>query len=174
VRTLALLLLTTPAYAEPLADAEVRLGYGMAMQSEKPKSPSEMSLETMPVAEKTMGTTPLTITAIASVRTSYEPPLAVYGGLVAELLGKTSAGAVAGIRLQSGRLRVSAGGVAIVAPSTLWGPSIAGGVCTNGAIRLCGDAQLTVFLGGADAHDDNGRWVITHAQLVGAVVIDAF
>lgn len=159
----ALLCTTTSALAdEPaLGEAEVRFGYGLALAKR-----GEMS---------TRRATPLTITAIGSVRTSYEPPLSVYGGLVVETIDRTSAGGVAGVRLQpdGGTWRLAVGGVAIVAPQTLFGPSASGGLCmkSSKSTRLCGDAQLTVYIGGDDLAEGQ---VVTHVQLVGSVVVDAF
>lgn len=147
------------ASAEPLGDAEVRLGYGVALAER-----GEMT---------TRRATPLTVAAIAGVRTSYEPPLSAYGGLIAETLDRTSVGGLAGVRLEGERFRASAGGVAIVAPRTLYGPMVTGGACTRAAssLRLCGDLQLTAYLGGTDLVDGH---VVTHVQLAIAMVIDAF
>ena len=162
VRSLLFLVLcTTTAAAEPLGEAEVRFGYGLSIAGRGEMTSRRAS--------------PLTITATGSVRTSYEPPLAVYGGLVVETLDRTSAGGVAGIRLQpqGAWWRLAAGGVAIVAPETLWGPSVSGGVCkrTSSSTRLCADAQLTAYFGGDDLAEGQ---VVTHVQLVGSVVVDAF
>jgi hypothetical protein len=159
MRSLALLLLASTAAAEPLGEAEVRLGYGVAVAGR-----GEMMSRT---------TSPLTVTAIAAVRTSYEPPLSAYGGLVVETLDRTTAGGVAGVRLDLGSLRLAAGGIAIVAPETLWGGTASGGACMRASAksRLCGDLQLTAFIGGDDLAEGQ---VVTHVQLVGAVVIDAF
>jgi hypothetical protein len=158
---LALVLCTTSATAEPLGEAEVRFGYGLALAKR-----GEMS---------TRKASPLTITATASVRTSYEPPLAVWGGLLIETIDRTSVGGVAGIRLQpeGAAWRLAAGGVAIVAPATLYGPTVSGGACmrSSKSTRLCLDAQLTAYLGGDDLADQQ---VVTHVQLAGSVVVDAF
>ena len=159
---LALLLCTTAAAAEPaLGEAEVRFGYGLALAKR-----GEMSVRRA---------SPLTITATGSVRTSYEPPLAVWGGLVVETIDRTSVGGVAGVRLQpeDAMWRLAVGGVAIVAPETLFGPSASGGLCMRSSktTHLCADAQLTAYLGGDDLADGQ---VVTHVQLVGSVVVDAF
>jgi hypothetical protein len=162
VRSLLPLVFTIPASAaaDPLADAELRIGYGVALAGR-----GEMT---------SARATPLTLAAIVAVRTTAQPPLAGYGGVVVETLDRTSVGATAGIRLapEGGRWRLAAGGVAVVAPATLWGPSAAGGVCTHAAsLLLCGDLQLTAFLGGSDLAEGQ---VVTHLQVVGAMVFDAF
>jgi hypothetical protein len=158
---LVLVLCTTSAAAEPLGEAEVRFGYGLALAKR-----GEMS---------SRRATPLTITATGSVRTSYDPPLAVYGGLIVETIDRTSVGGVAGIRLQpeGAAWRLAAGGVAIVAPATLFGPSASAGLCmrSSKSTRLCADGQLTAYLGGDDLAEGQ---VVTHVQLVGSVVVDAF
>lgn len=159
VSLLAVLALAAPAAAESLAEAELRFGYGISRAGT-----GEMT---------TTRATPLTLSATAAVAVAEQPRLVGFGGMVVETLDRTTAGATAGIRLKAGFLRFSGGGLAILAPETLWGATASGGVCRQAAerVELCGDLQLTAFLAGSDLANER---VVTQAQAVLGIVIEAF
>lgn len=148
------------ADADPLWQAEVRAGYGIAMGG------SGEWLSQRP--------TPLTIAAIARFAFEVDPPLAGYGGLLIETLDRNSAGAVFGVQLtpRDSPLRISAGGSWIATPFTLWGPTTGLGVCVRATARtsLCSDLELTAYVGGSDLPE--GR-IVTQGQLVLGIVFDA-
>lgn len=149
-----------PAEADPLWQAEARLGYGVAVGG----SAARMSTRS----------SPLSIAAIASLEFDDEPPLYGYGGLIVETLDRNEAGATGGIRFQprDSRLRLAGGGVWMVAPSSLFGATASGGVCGRWKplIGVCGDLQLTAYFAGSDLAD--GR-AVTELQLVVGMVFDA-
>jgi hypothetical protein len=153
----ALLAPAPPASAEPLSEAELRVGYGLAFSGSGASAGAR--------------STPLTMTATGSIAISDLPPLAAFGGVVLEALDRAAAGATAGVRFTSGRLRLAGGGTAIVAPRTLWGAMASGGACRRASaqVELCGDLELTAFIAGSDLAP--GRSV-TQVQAVLAVVID--
>jgi hypothetical protein len=148
------------AEAEPLWQAEVRAGYGIAMGG------SGEWVSKRP--------TPLTLAAIARFAVHDEPALAGYGGLLIETLDRNAAGAVFGVQLtpRNGALRLSAGGSWIAAPYTLWGPTTSLGVCVRAGAgtSLCSDLQLTAYVGGNDLPE--GR-TVTQGQFVLGIVFDA-
>jgi len=118
VRTLLLILaLCSRVGADPLWDAEVRLGYGVAvgggggMTSTRP--------------------TPLSIAVLGSVLVNEEPMLSGYGGLTVETLDRNSIGVLGGVKLvpQGSPLRLMGGGTWVFAPLTLWGATASGGAC---------------------------------------------
>jgi hypothetical protein len=154
-------LLAAPAVAEPLADAELRLGYGVAMSGGGGMTAAR--------------TTPLTITAQAAVLVSDEPKLSAFGGLVVETLDKSSVGAVAGMRLAGfdRALRLSGGATTIIAPYTMWGAMASGGACKRNrkGLGACGDLQMTAYFAGTDLAE--GR-TVTHVQAVLSLVFDAY
>lgn len=156
---LAIMLLAAPAVAEPLADAELRLGYGVAMSGGGGMT--------------TARTTPLTITAQGALLVRDEPQLAAFGGLVVETLDKSSVGAVAGMRLTGldRAIRLAGGATTIIAPYTLWGAVASAGVCKRNRIGICGDLQLTAYFAGTDLAE--GR-TVTHVQAVLSMVFDAY
>jgi hypothetical protein len=149
-----------PAAADPLWQAEIHAGYGLALSGSSP----QMSRRP----------TPLTITAIAAFAVNADPPLAGYGGLVVETLDRNAAGVVAGVELspRGSHLHLNGGGIALVAPYTLWGATASAGACMHAAskIRLCADLQLTAYVGGSDLGEGHS---VTQGQLVGGVVFDA-
>jgi hypothetical protein len=149
-----------PARADPLYQAELQLGYGLAMSGSGPAMSRRAS--------------PLTITATAVIAIDDAPPLAGYGGLVVETLDRNAAGAAFGVRLSptGGRLHLSGGGVWIVAPYSLVGATASGGACLRATARaqLCGDLQLTAYFAGSDLADGHA---VTQAQLVAGMVFDA-
>jgi hypothetical protein len=148
------------APADPLWQAEIHAGYGLALSG----ASDQMSRRP----------TPLTITAIAAFAVNADPPLAGYGGMVVETLDRNAAGVVAGVELspRGSHLHLAGGGIALVAPYTLWGATASAGACAHAAhgIALCGDLQLTAFVAGSDLGD--GRSV-TQGQLVAGMVFDA-
>jgi hypothetical protein len=161
VRSLILLVLVshTAAADPPLYEAELRLGYGIAVAG------SGGAMETRP--------TPLSIAATGSVAVSVEPQLAAYGGLVAETLDRNSVGATAGARLTSPTLpvRFAAGGVYVFAPYTLWGLQASAGAChRGGGLGLCADLQLTAYVAGTDLAPGH---TVTQIQGVLGMVFDA-
>jgi len=148
------------AAAEPLWQAEIRAGYGVATGG----SGARMSTRK----------TPLTLAAIAAFAFNEEPLLYGYGGLLVETLDRNEAGATFGIRYspRGSRVRLSGGGTWMVAPESLFGATASGGVCMKWkpSIGLCGDVQLTAFIAGSDLAA--GR-AVTQAQLVAGMVFDA-
>ncbi len=160
VRTFFVLaLLGSTASADPLWDAELRIGYGVATGG------SGMT---------TTRPTPLTITALTHIAVEDDPPLAGYGGVTVETLDRNSVGAVFGVKLAAGKhLRLAGGGTYIVAPYTLWGATASAGACghATSAMSACGDLQLTTYFAGSDLADGH---TVTQLQLVFGIVFDAF
>jgi len=148
------------AIADPLWQAEVRAGYGIAMGGRGDR------MSTRP--------TPLTLAAIAAFAFNVDPPLMGYGGLLVETLDRNSVGSTFGVRLAlpGSRLRLSAGGVWLFAPSMLLGATAGGGTCRQlgSRVGLCGELQLTAYFAGDDLAP--GR-TVTQAELVIGVVFDA-
>jgi hypothetical protein len=148
------------AAADPLWQAEVRAGYGIAMGG------SGARMSTRP--------SPVTLAAIAAVATSVEPPLSGYGGLLVEALDRNSVGSVFGIKWtpHDSRLRLAGGGTWLIAPYMLFGATASVGACARWKPRIavCGDIQLTAYFAGDDLAD--GRSV-TQAQLAVGLVFDA-
>jgi hypothetical protein len=148
------------AAADPLWQAELRAGYGIAASG----SGTQMA----------MRATPLTLEAVASFAFNETPPLAGYGGLTVETLDRNSVGAVFGVTLtpHGSHLRLSGGGTTIVEPYTLWGAIASVGVCGHASteLQLCADVRLTAYFAGSDLGD--GR-TISQAQLVLGVAFDA-
>lgn len=156
----ALVIAAAPATAEPLWQAEIRAGYGVATGGSGARMSTRKS--------------PLTLAAIAAFAFNEEPLLYGYGGLLVETLDRNEAGATFGVRYspRGSRLRLSGGGTWMVAPESLFGATASGGVCMQWkpSIGLCGDIQLTAFVAGSDLAP--GR-AITQAQLVAGMVFDA-
>lgn len=146
--------------ADPLWQAEVRAGYGIAVGG------SGDRMSTRP--------TPLTLSAVAAFAFNAEPPLMGYGGLLVETLDRNAVGSTFGVRiaLPGSKLRLSGGGVWMFAPFMLLGATASGGTCKQMKPRLavCGDLQLTAYFAGDDLAP--GR-TVTEAQLVFGVVFDA-
>lgn len=156
------LLLGSTASAEPLAEAEVQVGYGMSfgggiggVASRRP--------------------TPLTIRLTGAMAFRDEPRLSAFGGLVTETLDRNSIGATAGVRLTrpGSKLRFSAGATYIFAPFTLWGATGSGGACflRKRGWGICTDLQLTAFFSGNDLAEGH---TVTQIQGVVGMVFDAF
>jgi len=163
VRSLAVLVLlahTAAADPPPLYEAELRLGYGVAVDG------GAGMMATRP--------SPLTIAATGSVAVSADPQVAAYAGLVAETLDRSSVGATAGARLTSPKLpiRLAAGGTWLFAPYTLWGLQGSAGACARSGtgLGLCADLQLTAYVAGTDLAP--GR-TVTQIQGVIGMVFDA-
>lgn len=159
------LLLSATAHASPadetLGEAELRLGYGIAVGG------GEGGMTTK-------RPTPLTITALGAIATSDEPHTSAFGGFVIETLDRSSVGVTAGVRLQPTRaIRLAAGGTWMFAPYTLWGATGSVGACARGKAKLglCGDVQLTTYFAGTDLTD--GR-ATTQIQAVVGMTFDAF
>lgn len=160
MRLVVLCLLTpTLAAAQPLWSAEVRTGYGIAASS----SAGQMGVRLAP----------LTIAATAAVAVRDDPPLSVVGGLFVETIDRTAVGATGGLRLSpDDQLRLAIGGTFVAAPYTLWGPTGSVGMCvrTKPGFSLCGDLELTAYLGGTDLADGHA---VTQLQLVLGARFDA-
>jgi hypothetical protein len=158
VRTLLVLfLLTGVAGAEPLWDAEVRLGFGFEM----------VGGDNMTAAHSA----PMTIEGIGAYAFDDDPWLYGYGGFVIETLDRNSIGGTAGIQLASGPLRARLGGTYIFAPLSLYGMNASGGVCKRmtKSIKACGDLDLTEYFAGKDLEEGHA---VTQIQLVFGMVID--
>ena len=153
-------LLSASAMAEPLWQAELRLGYGIAVGGNGAR------MSTRP--------TPLTIAADVLFAFNEDPPLWGYGGLVVETLDRNSVGTVFGVQLRphDSRLRFTGGGVWLVAPYMLFGATASGGACMHATrlLNVCGDVQLTAYVAGNDLAD--GR-TVTQAQFMLGMVFDA-
>jgi hypothetical protein len=147
------------AALDPLWQAEVHLGYGLAMSG----SGTRMSKRP----------TPLTLSAIVGFAFNDEPPLFGYGGLVVELLDRSAVGGVFGIKYapRGSSLHLAGGGSVLLAPDSLLGATVSGGVCRRQrpALGLCGDVQLTAYFAGGDLAP--GR-AVTQLQLVLGAVFD--
>ncbi|MCX5745820.1 MAG: hypothetical protein NT062_25370 [Proteobacteria bacterium] len=158
VLVVGILMSAASARADSLWDAELRFGYGVSVGGSQGMTTTRAS--------------PLTIAAMASYAFEQEPPLSTYGGLTIETLDRTSIGAVAGIKLASGPLRLAAGGAWIFAPATLWGATGSIGTCKRVAktIQACGDVQLATYFAGTDL--PHGA-AVTVIQLAMGLVIDA-
>src|SRR5204863_6501627 len=102
-----------------LWQAEIHAGYGLAV------SGSGAAMSRRP--------TPLTITAVVAFAVEADPPLAGYAGLVVETLDRNAAGAVFGVKLSphGSHLHLARGGIAVLAPYTLWGATASGGACVH-------------------------------------------
>jgi len=148
-----ILALAAPVAAQPLWEAELRAGYGVAMGTETDMSSARH-------------TTPLTLTALAAIAISDEPPVSVYGGITVETIARNTFGFAGGVKLQvpGMPLHLATGGVWVYAPATRWGATAAAGTCrANKALFLCGDVQLTTFVAGEAI--DKGH-TVTQIQLV--------
>jgi hypothetical protein len=152
--------IAAPAAAEPLWQAEVRAGLGIAAGG------TGIAMSRRP--------SPFTLAAVAVFAFNEDPPLAGYGGLMVEMLDRNAVGTVFGVQLtpHGSHLRLSGGGTWLVAPYTLWGATASAGACTHVTARVgvCGDLQLTAFFAGSDLADGH---TITQGQFVAAMVFDA-
>lgn len=151
--------LTAPAAAQPLWEAELRIGYGVSMGKETDMSTAHR-------------TTPLTLEATGAIAVSDEPAVSAYGGILVETVQHNSFGFVGGIKLRVPEMpvRLSAGAIFAYAPATKWGVSASGGLCKErGALALCADLQLTNYFAG-DAID--AGHTITEVQLVLGIGFD--
>jgi len=149
------------ARAEPQSmwDAELRLGYGVAVGGNQGMTTTRSS--------------PLTIAAMASYAIEQDPPLSLYGGATLETLDRTSVGTVFGVKLTpDSPLRVSAGGAWVFAPTTLWGATASVGACTRVArsVKACADVQIAAYFAGTDLPEGSAMTVV---QLAMGLVIDA-
>jgi hypothetical protein len=156
---LILAVLSAPAAAQPLWEAQLRAGYGVSMGKE-----TEMS-----TAHRT---TPLTLEATGAIAVADEPEVSVYGGILVETVQNNSFGFVGGIKLRVPEMpvRLTAGAIFAYAPATKWGVSASGGMCKeSGALALCADLQLTNYFAG-DAIDEGHT--VTEVQLVLGIGFD--
>jgi hypothetical protein len=153
----ATLALGGTASADPLWDAELRLGYGFAMASGDGMTSPRSA--------------PLTVEVLAAVAIQDEPKLFGYGGFVVETLDRNSIGGSAGVQLAQGSIRARIGGVYLFAPYSLWGASASAGTCTrlSTSLRGCADLQLTEYFAGTDLVPGHA---VTQVQLVFGMVID--
>ena len=144
---------------DPLWQAEVFLGYGLAM------SGSGTAMSKRP--------TPLTLSAVVGFAFNAEPPLFGYGGLVVELLDRSAIGGVFGIKYapRGSRMHLAGGGSVLLAPDSLLGATARGGMCRRQrpALGLCADVELTAYFAGGDLAP--GR-AVTQIQLVLGAVFD--
>jgi hypothetical protein len=162
VRSLVILAtLMSTASADPLYEAELRVGYGLAVGGGDGMT--------------TKRTTPLTLAAVAAIAINEAPPVSAYGGLVIETLDRSSAGVMAGVRLspRDSMFRLAAAGTWIVAPYTLWGAIASAGACkrVGAGWSACGDLQLTTYVAGTDLPEGH---TVTQIQAVLGMVFDAF
>ncbi|HUJ57884.1 MAG TPA: hypothetical protein VLX92_05315 [Kofleriaceae bacterium] len=157
----SVLVLCAQASADPLWDAEVRLGYGVAMGGGGGMTSTRAS--------------PLSIAALGSVAFDDDPHLSGYGGATFETLDRNSIGTLFGVKLQphDSMLRFTGGGTWIFAPYTLWGATASAGAChhkAGGGLGLCGDVLLTSYFAGTDLAPHH---TVTQLQLTLGVVFDA-
>lgn len=161
--SLALIAQAPPALAspadEPLWQAELRAGYGIALGG------AELEMSRRP--------TPVTLTASVAVAINDSPPLFGYGGAVIETLDRNGAGAVGGVEIQprGSRLHLAGGGIAMIAPYTLYGATANAGLCMKPGhtARLCGDLQMIAFFAGDDLGTNR---TVTEFQFAVGVVFD--
>jgi hypothetical protein len=153
-----LLALATPAHAESLWEAELRVGYGVSAAGSGGMT--------------TMRSTPLTVGAIGAIAIRDEPRMFAYGGLTAETLDRNAIGAVAGVRLEprGTPVRLAGGAAYMIAPFSLLGATGSVGACLRGSLTICGDLQLTAYFAGSDLAE--GR-TVTQVQGVLGLVFDA-
>jgi hypothetical protein len=148
-----------PAPADPLWQAEVRAGYGVAVGGSGTRMSKRAS--------------PLSLAAVAAWAFNEDPLVYGYGGLIVETLDRNEAGATFGVRLSphGSRFRLAGGGVWMVAPSMVFGATASGGTCMRWKplIGLCADLQLTAFFAGDDLAA--GR-AVTEVQLMVGMVFD--
>jgi hypothetical protein len=158
---LLLLALASPATADPLYEAELRVGYGIAVGGGQGMT--------------TTRATPLTLAALGSIAINEEPRVSAYGGLVVETLDRSAAGVMAGVRLApaGSPFRLAAAGTWMVAPYTLWGAIASAGACKHvgAGWSACGDLQLTAYVAGTDLPAGDA---VTQVQGVLGMVFDAF
>lgn len=159
--TVALLVLAlgAPASAQPLWEAELRAGYGLAMGTETDMSSARH-------------TTPLTLVATGAIAINDDPELSTYGGIVVETIARNTFGVTGGMKLPvpGTSIRLAAGAVWTYAPETRWGATASVGTCrTRKAIGLCGDLQLSSYFAGSAI--DNGH-TVTQLQLVFGIAFD--
>lgn len=158
---LAILSAASAVGAQPLGEAELRVGYGVAVRGGDAMSSTALS--------------PLTLTAIGAVAVREQPAAAAFGGIVVEALERTSVGATAGLRVRPGdaAIRLAAGGTWMFAPATLWGASASAGTCHAVArgIGLCADLVINAYFAGTAVGPDE---TITEVQLGIGVAFDAY
>lgn len=144
---------------DPLWQIEVHAGFGLAVSG----SGAQMSKRP----------TPLTLSALVGFAFNAEPLLFGFGGLVVETLDRSAVGGTAGLKYapRDSRVHLAAGGTLMVAPESLLGAWVSGGLCRrqSATLGLCGDVQITAFFAGSDLAE--GR-MVTQAQLVLGAVFD--
>jgi hypothetical protein len=146
--------------ADALWEAELRAGLGISVGG----AGEQMSARP----------TPLTIEASVAFAFNEDPPLAGYGGITIETLDRNSVGAIGGVILtpHDSHLRLAAGGVAIVAPYTLWGVSASLGLCFHmtSHTKLCSALEANAYFSGSDLPDER---TVTDGKLVLGMGFDA-
>lgn len=127
------------AGADPLWDAQVRAGYGVAVDAQHGAASS-----TTP--------SPLSLEVLGTIAVNEDPPVSVMGGMVAETMRRGDVGVMGGVELKpkGTPFRFDAGGSWIYAPKTLWGAKASAGACkkVSPTLGMCGDVELTVYLAG--------------------------
>lgn len=154
---LVFLLIGGVAAADPLWQAEVRVGYGVAIVSGDGMTAPRSA--------------PLTLEGVGALKINEEPNIWAYGGFIVETLGRNSLGATGGVQTQWGGMRLRAGGVFIAAPFTLGGGEAALGTCLapGHGRHVCGDLQVTEYAFGSDLASGKAE---TQVQLVLGMVFD--
>jgi hypothetical protein len=149
-----------PTPEPPLWDAEVRAGYGVELDGGQGPTGTRPS--------------PLTVQALVDFAVIEQPHVYAVGGVMAETIGRSSIGGMAGVELRpdGSPLHLGAGAVYIVAPYTLWGAMASGGYCRQQGkmLALCGDLQLTAYFAGTDLPMKRDA---TQVQLAFGVKFDA-
>jgi len=145
----------------PLTSLEARVGYGIAFGGGAGGSVQRYS--------------PLTITALVDHAIIVEPWTSFFGGVVVEGHGRGNAGVILGARVRPGRgrVRIAGGGIGMLVPATLFGPLASVGLCLPmlGALNVCGDGELALFVSGNDLPEDR---IAGQAQFVLGVSFDAW
>ena len=145
MRLLAVCVALSPALAsadDSLWEAELQLGYGVARRGS-----NEMA---------TTSGGPLSFAALGAYAVSSEPHVLAFGGLVGEMVSRSSVGMTAGARIDipGAPVRVGGGGVWMFAPETLWGARASAGTCFGNTLAVCGDFQLTAYFAGTNLPAD--------------------
>lgn len=139
--------------ADPLWTTELRAGYGISAGGGQGVTTTRLS--------------PLVLEGQVAVAIHEEPRVLAYGGVVFETLDRSAVGASFGARLRpaGSAMRVSGGGVWLVAPYSLWGALASVGRCFSVGTRrgVCGDAQVTSYFAGSDLAPGH---TVLQAQLV--------
>ena len=153
--------LAGPARAESLWEAELKVGYGLALGA-------ETGMDT----NASKRPSPLTLTATGSMEISDEPIISTYGGFAVETIARNTFGFVGGLRVAvpGTAVRIAAGAVWVYAPATRWGATASVGTChMRKAVGFCGDLQLTAYIAGSAIESGHS---VTQIQAVLGMVFD--